>query len=130
MNQSKLKYARERLRSITRDKVNAADSYEAEPDLEIADALKRLRNGTASVNWSAIGTARDRWGHTLSIINDIERQVIGKDNAAITKRNSKLRRTSEAVATKIHAAALKVEDELVLGDEAKAMALLNAFANS
>lgn len=130
MNQSKLKYARERLRSITHAKTSAVDNYDTEDDLEIEDALKRLRNGTATINWNQIGKTRDRWGNGRSLSNDIARQVIGKDNAAIARRNRKLRNQREAAQNKIHAAARKVEDELVLGDEAKAMALLNAFAAS
>jgi len=130
MNQSKLKYARERLNTIRHQKQDAVPSEPSEDELEWDDALKRLRNGVATVNWNLIGKTRDRWGHSRGLHDDIMRQVVGKDNAVINKRNKAAVNRRAKAQGKIRVAAQAVEDELVLGDEAKALALLDKFAAS
>ncbi len=130
MNQVKLRYARERLSSIVALKVSAVPPYVHEDELEWEEVLKRLRNGTVTINWNRVGTSRDRWGQRHNVESSIERQVIGKENAAIARRNKAANLKRDAVQAKIRRAAIKIEDELVLGDEAKAMALLDKFAAS
>jgi len=130
MNQVKLRYARERLSSIVALKCSAVPGYDHEDELEWDDVLKRLRAGTATVNWNTIGKSKNQWGHRHGISDSIEHQVVGKENAAIERRNKAANVRRDKAQEKIRAAGRRVEDELVLGDEAKAMALLDKFAAS
>lgn len=130
MNQVKLRYARERLNDIKQEKMQAVPETDNEDELEWSEALKRLRSGTASVNWNRVGTTRDRWGHRHQVEASIEQQIIGKDNAAIAKRNKAALNARCKAQDKIRQAARKIEDELVLGNEQAAIALLDKFAAS
>lgn len=130
MNQVKLRYARERLNVIKHEKMDAVPEEVREDELEWEDVLKRLRNGTATVNWNKIGKTRDRWGHRHNVSESIEQQVVGADNKAIERRNKAALNARAKAQDKVRTAAQKVEDELVLGNEQAALALLDKFAAS
>ncbi len=127
MNQSKLKYARERLREIVHIKRQAVPDWDHEDELEYDDAIKRLRAGTHRVNWKKI---TDVTSYNRGLMTQILEQVCGKENKAVAKRNRKRQAARVKIVEKISDAARLVEDELVLGDELKAMALLDAFAKA
>jgi hypothetical protein len=130
MNQSKLKYARERLHEIVREKQRAVPSTpEHEEALSVTETLKRLRAG-ATVNWNRVKLDGSKYGRRDSIMNQVRDQLCGADNKAIEKRNIASCNIRQKLLDKISDAAKLVEDELVLGDEAKAMALLTKFAKS
>lgn len=129
MNQAKLKYARQRLHYLRDEKISAIE-VDDEARLRVEDAIDLLAKGKAKVNWKQVKAkcSSSPYAYRSTMERVIMDQVIGKQNAAIEKRNAKRADAYHKQRARIWDEARKVEDELVLGDEAAALALLEKFA--
>ena len=136
MNQTKLKFARAKLKDIAKKKCNAIEQTAVnERELNIGDAIDRLASGKASLSWATIKRraeqSRDWDNHYYSsnvLHQVIADAVVGKENKKRAAKRKKLKAKNAERKKAVWAQCNAVETELVLGDEQKALDALNAFA--
>jgi predicted DNA-binding WGR domain protein len=126
MNQSKLKYARERLNAIYKT-ITAQLIPDYSELLEESDVILKIQNGELSFPWDKMDP--DGWCLHRSFSNVLD-SLAAPYNSEREKENKKLRDDYNRLIEKINRQKIAVEDELVLGSESKALALLEEFANT
>lgn len=112
MNQSQLKYARERAERIKRDRQTAIRAKFAPVELPEKDRIAAIKRGDFTVKKSI---------SRLNYVSDI---------LTINGETTRDQKSQDAALLKLDSDYAKLMDELILGDNEKALELLKAFAEA
>lgn len=123
MNQTQVKYARQRAQEIyNAKKAEIEKEYNQQPkQMSVADKLEALRNGKFEIVEPAILNSYDPWTFNATGIERYIRYTVVKDQP-----KPDLKKMNERLA-ELKTAYLSLTDELMLGDNQEALKLLKAF---
>ena len=129
MNQSKLKYARERLEILMQSAIaDVKKKFPYKREYNRTDAIDRIMSGETKPNWAPVREGSTDGSYSLkNAFIEMLDEVVAPDNEGVESKNEKIRKTIDAEVSKIKADRTAVEDELVLGDEEQAVKLLTEF---
>ena len=129
MNYKQIEHCQKRLSTITASKIGQRPVKPEPPSEE--DFVQSILSGERTISNALLKRACEKWQDKKSYHYDLQNALIELTFAEESKKElaayEKQRKIYDALRDRVRAERDSIEDEIVLGDQAAAMALLRAF---